>query len=331
MWSCDQTAECIAERRLSELSAQEREALSEHLQACQACRAPVAEDRALEKVLSGFLKPVAAEADALHREESDTPTDIATATGRQAPSRSFRRALLRTLKWAAVLFLLVIGSMAATESGREQLARLAGLIEQWFVVEWSPRPGVGYSWSSNAPFDREAARHDLAEVDKLMLEGKGRLVGLIEGPDLTVYLVEYTLSDAKKMTMGMSRPTGLQAEAMHLEEIERLRGEGGGRLVSQRESPLGLGSFKIAFTLGSGEEIVLDTEYPPGPASDRERIFEEIRKQQKGGSGRILELNLDETGMLSGLVQYTLSDGRRVGLSQVFGHLEPGQRIPKGE
>jgi hypothetical protein len=118
---------------------------------------------------------------------------------------------------------------------------------------------------------------------------------------------------------------------MHLEEIERLRGEGGGRLVSQRESPLGLGSFKIAFTLSSGEEIVLDTQYPPGPASDRESIFSQIREQQKWGSGRILKLSLDENGMLSGIVQYTLSDGRQVGRSQIFGHLEPGQRIPGGE
>jgi len=326
-WTCQDTPRCLAEDRLTELSPGDRAALSEHVKTCPACRSQVAEDGALDELLSRFLAPAGVSTKALSEEERSGLARQIRGDISKRPPRTLPRSILRTLKWAAVVLLLVVGSMAATESGRTQLGKLSAILRETFSTRWEAPSGSVYTRGADEPFDRAAAQQEFAEIDGLKREGKGRLTGLIEAPDLTTYCIEYTLASGKVVSIGSSRPQGAQAEAMHLDEIERLRREGKGRLVSQEDFPLGLGSFKIAYTLGSGEEIVLRTQYPPGPEGDRERIFDQIREQRRWGSGRILNLRVDESGTLSGVMQYTLSDGRKAGHSQVFGTLDSKEDI----
>jgi RNA polymerase sigma-70 factor (ECF subfamily) len=244
-WTCEDTARCLAEDRLLELSGRERESLSRHLGACPTCNARVNEDRALDM-----------------------------------------------------------------------------LVRRCFSVEVEAESGTGYMEISDEPFDHGEARREFLEADRLRLEGKGRFTELLEGPDLTVYVIEYTLSDGRVMNVGSSRPTGLQAQNMHLDEIEQLRREGKGRLISEKDTSNGLGSFTVAYVLSTGEEVILKTRYPPGPESDRQRVFEEIRRLRQEGRGRIVRAWEAEPGRPWGHVEYTLSDGRTVGVTE---QLKPSQ------
>jgi len=330
-WNCDDTVRCLAEDRLNELGATDREALGQHLRGCDACRSQVAEDRALDELLCQSLAPTANPTEPLGEDGRRTLAQEVREVISKHPLRSRPRPILRTLKWAAVLLLVVVGTMAATESGRRQLAKLAAVLSETYNVSWDSPSGQFYGAVSDEPFDREAWIEYFAEVDKLKNQGRGRLVGVLETPDFLIYLVEYTLASGKTVRVGGNTVSEAQKEAMHLDEIELLRREGKGRLISQEEGRKGLGSFMIEYELRNGERVTLETWYPPGPQSKRDRIFEELRKLRNLGAGKIMELRSSESGRLSGLVRYTLSDGRKVNLSQVFGHLEPGQRIPEAQ
>ena len=234
---------------------------------------------------------------------------------------------LRRGTWIAALVVLGISTvgLAATETGRALIRRLFVPVEESHKTEWVAPDGELWSRSRGGeaftPEEEKQVADEFSEIYQIQQEGGGRLIGLMEnaspfGGTMTIYMIEYTLSNGEINRVGSGGPTGKQAENMRLDEITKLRDSGAGEIVSEEPSSTGMGRYVIRFTLSDGETIDLTTAYPPSTREERTRIFAEMwqLKQQR----RFNVLNpwhtpeAPEEGVW-GILQYTLSDGRTVG------------------
>jgi len=173
-------------------------------------------------------------------------------------------------------------------------------------------------WSNVAPED--------AEAESMMEAGGGRLIGMHEGPSIvdgsssqsTSFKVEFTLANGRIVYLGEGRLSEKQRANMRWDEISALRDAGAGQLISQEPFHLGLGKYMVRFTLSDGQTIDLIVNYPPGTRQDREKIFAETRALKKQLQFKVMRLPAASEGPASGItggvLQYTLADGRIVGI-----------------
>jgi hypothetical protein len=238
-----------------------------------------------------------------------------------ARNRITARRRTRNACFAALLLCVICGTaLAATEAGRS--------LVRWILTPVLPRhemtvtTGDGATWSRSGstepygPEQRRAAADLFAEIAALSQAGAGELVGLLEGPDGTVYSIRYTLTDGSSTTVATGVPTDVQALMMGIDEIQRLRDAGAGRAIVESPSPYGLGSYTIRFALPD-RTVDLQTWYPPGPRAEREAIFAETRALKAD-----LMFSVEEASMsvespdqgIMGRLRYTLSDGRTIGI-----------------
>jgi hypothetical protein len=164
----------------------------------------------------------------------------------------------------------------------------------------------------------EEALGRFRELYELKKAGGGQLIGLRERPgwdgelSTTTFRVRYTLESGETTTVGEGALSNRQRANMQIDEIQRLRDAGAGQIVSQRESPLGLGVFTIRFTLSDGETVGLNTLYPPGTREEREAIFAETRALKAQRRFSVEEAHVLPGSGVWGRLLYTLSDGRSV-------------------
>lgn len=155
--------------------------------------------------------------------------------------------------------------------------------------------------------------------------GSTILFVLIESPGffgtatLTIYTIEYVLSDGTRQQVGGGRPTGKQADNLRIDELMALRDAGEGEIIEQHSFAIGLGRYVLRFRLPDGQTVDLTTQYPPSTAAEREAIFEEMRALYAARDFTVLDPqanpDLPSEGVM-GLLQYTLADGRTVGATQ---------------
>ena len=196
-------------------------------------------------------------------------------------------------------------------------------------VMWTSPDGTQYSLSGvsgpDSPEEREAVVDTFREIHSIKQAGGGRLVRLQEGPSWsgelsrTSYDVEYTLASGETMHVGESALSRAQKATMRADEIQQLRDNGGGEIISQSESDIGLGRFTIRFTLSDGQTVDLQTSYPPGTCQERTAIFAETRELRAQRRFTVSNPRGDPESGVWGVCLYTLSDGRSVGhVEQVF-------------
>lgn len=196
-------------------------------------------------------------------------------------------------------------------------------------VTWTSPDGSQYTLSGgpgpDSPEEREAVVDTFREIHGIKQAGGGRLVGLREGPgwsgelSRTSYDVEYTLASGETMNMGEGALGRAQKANMRADEIQRLRDNGAGEIISQSESDIGLGRFTIRFTLSDGQTVDLQTSYPPGTRQERTAIFAETRELRAQRRFTVSNARGDPESGVWGVFLYTLSDGRSVGhFEQVF-------------
>ncbi|MHC4218249.1 MAG: hypothetical protein ACYSU7_07295 [Planctomycetota bacterium] len=224
--------------------------------------------------------------------------------------------------WIVGLLLCGIGGAAlgATATGR-------GLL-RWIFTPVLPRHEVtvttpdGSTWSragSTRPYgpeSRQVVADQFTEIAALAQAGRGALVGLRELPDSTIYSIRYSLKDGSSAIVATGVPTELQALNLGIDEIQRSRDAGAGRVIAQSPSPHGLGAYLIRFAL-PGRTVDLETWYPPGPRADRDAIFAETRKLKADLLFTVeeAEISVDHPGEgVRGRLRYTLADGRTVGI-----------------
>ena len=246
-----------------------------------------------------------------------------------------RGGAFRKIGVAAVLVAGVTAvGVAATESGREWLRSLFTPIQPAYLVSGSHHAGESWSVTRSGPgagpfsdAEAEGIKATMEEVAALKRAGEGRLIGLLEGPGipgapgagkmLTVYQIEYTLRSGEKTTVG-EQPGDAQIARMRLDEIMKLRDAGEGEIVSQTEFPMGLGKYVIRFTLVDGETVDVQTIFPPAPRAEREAMFAEIRQLKEARQFSVFNADRTPDGMVSGLLRYTLADGRVVGVAETI-------------
>jgi glycerol-3-phosphate dehydrogenase len=122
----------------------------------------------------------------------------------------------------------------------------------------------------------------------------------------------YTLANGQTTRVGSGDLSAPQRANMRIDEILRLRDAGAGEIVSQAESPLGLGRYTIRFTLSDGETVDLHTQYPPSTRRQREAIFAETRDLKTKGRFTVHKPQVVPGSGVWGILQYTLADGRAV-------------------
>ncbi len=237
----------------------------------------------------------------------------------RAPIRPHRR-----LPTVGLTALLVVGAttiaVAATKTGRD-------LVRRVFTIGGALSDGSGWGAARyGQPFTAEEAEtgksrwEEIAAVSKA---GGGRLVAVYEGEGLpgvpgaermhVCYRVEYTLASGEKVDVGTT-PNPAQRANMRLDEIEKLRDAGAGEIVSQTDSPIGLGRFILRFTLSDGQTVEVETNYPPGTRAEREAIFDEAARLKEARQFTVLNAERSPGGRVTGLLRYTLADGRTVGV-----------------
>lgn len=244
--------------------------------------------------------------------------------------RPLSRMSRRRVAGATVVGLLIIGgaAIASTPAGRAWIVDIFTPVTDVHTVSWESPDGSLYTRTmGDAPpssIEADAVQDSFREIDAIVAAGGGRLVGMIESPNyvngepLTVYMVEYTLSDGNTIRVGCN-PVGLQAEALHLEEIRELRDAGAGELLAEYPCEIGLGRFMIRFALEDGSTVELEMFYPPGTRQERERIFSELRrlKADRHFTVSYAERCAEHPELgVRGLLRYTLADGRMVGISE---------------
>ncbi|UCC29840.1 MAG: hypothetical protein JSU86_16745 [Phycisphaerales bacterium] len=190
-------------------------------------------------------------------------------------------------------------------------------------VTWTSPDGSQYTLSGgpgpDSPEEREAVVDTFREIHSIKQAGGGRLVGLREGPgwsgelSRTSYDVEYTLASGETMNMGEGALSSAQKATVRVDEIQRLRDNGAGEIISQSESDVGLGRFTIRFTLPDGQTVDLQTSYPPGTRQERTAIFAETRELRAQRRFTVSNARGDPESGVWGVFLYTLSDGRAVG------------------
>jgi hypothetical protein len=239
----------------------------------------------------------------------------------RGPRRAYRTAVV------AALLVVVVGGigLAATERGREFIRWLFVPIEDTHVTQWeSPDGGLWSQIRDGGIYSEEEAQaveDQFGEIYALKEAGEGRLVGIIEGPELldgvkNTYEVEYTLADGETVSVGGERPSGKQAANTHIDELEQLRDSGAGRIIAEQPFPIGLGRYTVRFTLSDGEQVDLILYYPPGTAAERAAIFSETRELKQELRFTVLQprrtAEEPDTGVW-GILRYELADGRTVG------------------
>lgn len=245
------------------------------------------------------------------------------ARARPGRTRRYRRVWLTAL---ALCGLCGIG-LAATEAGRQFVYRLVIRVETHHAVEWEAPDGGTWMRSRDtqafSPDEEKQTAEEFTEIYHIKQAGGGRLVGLMEAPDYggagsePGYRIAYTLSNGEVDTVGGGELTEKQAANMRIEEIRRLRDSGAGEVISRKDWPIGLGHYTIRFTLSDGQTVDLTAWYPPGTRQEREAIFAETRELKAQ-----LRFTVDEAYGIEeypeqgtwGLLRYTLSDGRTVGI-----------------
>lgn len=263
------------------------------------------------------------------RTRAETVRERTIALARRPGGRVRRYRIAATIVAGA----LVTGGagLAATQAGRDFIRHLFTPVQQIHAVEWQAPDGSVWSHTGSAdpyaPEEQQAVRQRFAEIDAIKTAGGGRLVGLIEGPPpagvtgpiFTTYLMEYTLADGETTVIGSGMPTGQQAANLRMSELARLRDAGAGEVISQRPFPIGLAQYVLRFTLSDGQTVDLQTNYPPGTAEERERIFAETRQLKAAlqftvlNASRTVERPRDGVW---GILRYTLADGRIVGMTE---------------
>lgn len=255
----------------------------------------------------------------------DAVRDRMMTIGRARPGRSrrYRRVWVTAL---ALCGLCGIG-LAATETGRQFVRSIFTPVETHHAVEWEAPDGGTWMRSRDtqafSPEEEKQTAEEFTEIYQIKQAGGGRLVGLMEGPDYgwrgsePGYRIAYTLSNGEVKTVGGGQLTEKQAANMRIEEIMQLRDSGAGEAISRRDWPIGLGNYTIRFTLSDGQTVDLTAWYPPGTRQEREAIFAETRDLKTQ-----LRFTVDEAYGIEeypeqgtwGLLRYTLSDGRAVGI-----------------
>ncbi len=241
-----------------------------------------------------------------------------------------RVALPRSTAAAVIVLGLTAAGLAGTQAGRDWIRSLFTPIQPahavfgehgddtaWVVQRLGPDAGP---FSDQEVADVEA---EMKEAEALKQAGEGRLVGLLEMPAMhgdvdaerfgVAYLIEYTLNDGKTTTVSDDCPSPAQRVRMRLAEIMQQRDAGEGEVISAADFPMGLGKYVIRYTLDDGQTVDLEDFYPPAPRADREAIFEEVSRLREARQFVVLSANRDAKGPVSGVLQYTLSDGRVVG------------------
>jgi hypothetical protein len=163
-----------------------------------------------------------------------------------------------------------------------------------------------------------------AEAESIMEAGGGELIGLLEGPNFvdgssdqrTMFLVEFTLAGGQPFKMNEGSLSEKQRANMRWDEISALREAGAGQIISQEPFHVGLGKYTVRFTLSDGQTIDLTVNYPPGTREDREKIFAETRDLKRQLRFQVRRPSATVAGMF-GILQYTLADGRTVGISEI--------------
>ncbi len=271
-----------------------------------------------------------------------------SARARRSPGRT---ALILAI---ALISISAVG-LAATETGRDLIRRILIPIHtvETVEVEWTKTThsyssdntgnttyvttGVIFTRSRGSDNDaepytaeeKESIKAEFQEIYEISQAGGGRLIGLSEGPGWdgsvsnTGYRIEYTLASGETQSIGSSKPTGKQAQNMQIDEIIQLRDAGEGEIVSQDEFPkrVGLGRYTIRFTLSDGRTIDLETCYPPSTKQQREAIFAETRELREKLDFSVRHARRDPSdpqARVWGVLQYELSDGRTVGVSQTI-------------
>lgn len=220
--------------------------------------------------------------------------------------------------------------MAATQTGRDFVRRVFTSVKPEYSFSHPATvktPGSTSTWSgsrSDRPYTAEEiadlkVRH--TEMDRIQEAGGGRWVWLIEGPDCMTFLIEYTLSDGTTQSVGQGVLSPKQKVSMRVDEILALRDAGAGEVLSEQPGFLGLGHYRIRFTLSDGQTVDLQTYYPLGTRQDREKIFAETRELKKQLRFAVESPHGSEsTGGVWGILHYVLADGRTVGITE---------RVPK--
>jgi len=239
------------------------------------------------------------------------------------------------VRWTVGLLAVVAvsaGGLAATRAGRDFIRRVFTPVETSYSFQgevqskdgnyelWSAgRSGFGVGPYTSQEGERLRARW--AEMRAIGQEGGGRLTGLIESTQQdgtgysVIYLIDYALSDGSVEQAGSGRLTSKQARNMRIDEILKFRDAGAGEVIDARASDLGLGRFLIRFTLSDGSMVDLTTQYPPGTRTQREAIFAEALELRRRRDFAVLLPHRDATtGTVTGVMKFTLADGRTVGL-----------------
>lgn len=258
-----------------------------------------------------------------------------------------RRRTRRTLAAAGVLLVgTAAAGLAGTEAGRNLYRFILTPVTPSYKIHGgavSNPDGSVTTWVMSrsgpgaqpfSPEEAEAKKAKMSELDALREEGAGRLVGLYEGPGIepgepvsTNYSVEYTLRNGQTTTVGQGLQ-GKQAANLRIDEIMKLRDAGEGQLICQRRFPMGLGLYKIRFTLSDGSTVDLKANYPPGPRQEREAIFAETRQLKDERRFTVLNPSAGAKGQLWGTLRYKLVDGRTVGIIE---QVPPDMVTPDGK
>jgi len=234
-----------------------------------------------------------------------------------------------------ILFFSIVftaAGLATTRAGWDFIVNLFTPIHTSQVVTWQAPDGHSTFVRGAVSLGRDASlalpvppakqqeiKTEFKEIYEIALNGGGRLIGLFETPEFTVYQVEYTLTNSKTSRVGGNTLTEKQAQNMRITEIMKLRDAGAGTIIIQKEFPIGLGLYTLRFTLSDGQTIDLQTYYPPAPRKDRDAIFTETRALKK--QLKFFILDADRIGTTAkdpvyGTIRYKLSDGRSVGIKE---------------
>ena len=285
-----------------------------------------------DKELGQMLESVALSADA----PPDRMEAVHEEVMRIAAIGGRRHGAYRNTTIAAVVVVGVTAiGLAGTQTGRDLVWSLLTRIEPAHTISGEHRDGSAWSVTRSGPGtgpfssqEAEEANTKMDEIATLKQAGEGRLVGILEVPGvpgqpgaekiLTVYQIEYTFSSGETTTVGDNGPSVPQRARMRLDEITKLRDAGAGEIRSREDFPMGLGKYVIRFTLPGGEQVDVETVFPPATRAEREAIFAEIAELKAARLFAVLDADRAPGQPVSGMLRYTLADGRVVGVAETI-------------
>lgn len=263
--------------------------------------------------------------------------------GHAQPARRQRRRTL--VMGSGLLVACAAAGIAATQTGRNFVMEFfTPVLPSHGITGQSPD---GNTWivtrtgddvTPFTPAEEQAERAEMDEVYAIRQAGGGQLVRIFEGfaevpdpaPTQTSFCVAYKLSSGVTKMVGEGQLTEKQASNIHLDEILKLRDAGAGELISQRPGSIGLGEYKIRFTLSDGSTADVKTNYPPAPRAERDAIFAETRKlkEQRQFAVRNASSPAQPNALMFGILRYKLADGRMVGIVE---SVPPDMITPDGK